>query len=143
MYKLLIIDDDEIDRESIKRELGEDFNISEATSGREAIEKISKDETFELIILDYLLPDTNGIELIENIKAITKAPVVAMTGQGSEEKVVAFLKKGAVDYLVKNKLDKNLALTLLPHIEQYRIKKVLFDSVEAINDTLKKLSKNT
>ena len=55
----------------------------------------------DVILLDYLLVNTTGLEILEEIRQITEIPVVIITGQGSEEVAVNAMKMGASDYIVK------------------------------------------
>ncbi|MHA2358237.1 MAG: response regulator [Candidatus Heimdallarchaeaceae archaeon] len=55
----------------------------------------------DVILLDYLLVNTTGLEILEEIRQITQIPVVIITGQGSEEIAVNAMKMGASDYIVK------------------------------------------
>jgi CheY-like chemotaxis protein len=55
----------------------------------------------DVILLDYLLVNTTGLEILEEIRKITQIPVIIITGQGSEEVAVNAMKMGASDYIVK------------------------------------------
>ena len=55
----------------------------------------------DVILLDYLLVNTTGLEILEEIRQITEIPVIIITGQGSEEVAVNAMKMGASDYIVK------------------------------------------
>ena len=61
------------------------------------------DEKYDIdvILLDYLLVDTTGLEILEEIRQIAEIPVIIITGQGSEEVAVNAMKLGASDYIVK------------------------------------------
>ncbi|MHA1351837.1 MAG: response regulator [Candidatus Heimdallarchaeaceae archaeon] len=56
---------------------------------------------FDIILLDYLLGDITGLDILEEIRKITDIPVLIITGQGSEEVAVKAMKMGAQDYIVK------------------------------------------
>ncbi len=55
----------------------------------------------DVILLDYLLVNTTGLEILEEIRRVTEIPVIVITGQGSEEVAVSAMKLGASDYIVK------------------------------------------
>jgi len=55
----------------------------------------------DVILLDYLLVNTTGLEILEEIRKLTEIPVIIITGQGSEEVAVNAMKMGASDYIVK------------------------------------------
>ncbi len=107
---ILLIDDCEEDREVYRRYLQSDpeFECSfiEAESGEAALAAYNQ-YTVDAVLLDYLLPDMDGQELLliwqrqygENL-----CPIIALTDQGNETIAVEFLKIGAVDYLVKSQL---------------------------------------
>jgi two-component system cell cycle response regulator len=100
--KLLVVDDDELIREVLTDLLSEmGYACDIACDGEEAIEKIGC-ENFELILLDLVLPKMSGQETFEAIKSKDdNLPIIIITGHGSIESAVEFLKKGAVDYLTK------------------------------------------
>ncbi len=105
--KLLLVEDDELDRRAVKRALaqaGVDAVIEEE-SGRDRALTALNNQRFDCVLLDYQLPGSNGIETLSAIRAAGhRVPVVALTGQGDEELAVALMKAGAADYLNKNAL---------------------------------------
>jgi len=104
--KILIVDDNEFDREIYRRYLSNEFSILEATSASDAL-NTCRTEAIDLILLDFLLPDSDGLALLGEIKTIfglLHPPIVMMTGQGSESIAVRALKQGAEDYLVKSQV---------------------------------------
>lgn len=110
--KVLIVEDSDIDREHYKRLLSRnldyDFAIRECASG-EAAMRAFREERPDCILLDYSLPDFDGIELLSVMQAECTeqtAPVVLMlTGQGTSNVAVEALRRGATDYLVKNTIN--------------------------------------
>lgn len=102
--RILIVDDDEVDRELIKKSLKVlDADITEVATGLACLELL-KTEKFSLILLDYRLPDTTGLELVTGIKKLTTAPIIIVTGFGNEDLVVAATEIGVLDYIPKNKI---------------------------------------
>jgi diguanylate cyclase (GGDEF)-like protein len=107
-FKLLIVDDDDVDREKFRRLLrGSDLvaNIEEASSGRDAIARMHSDH-FDCVIVDYRLGDTTGTELVRSIKEAIEypIPIIMVTGCGDEEVAVVAMREGVYDYLTKNHL---------------------------------------
>ncbi len=82
MSKILITDDSWLTRRSIKRILqGEGYDISEAQNGLEALTFINEtDENIDLLVLDLLMPEMSGIEVLEKLKHDQiRIPVLVMT----------------------------------------------------------------
>lgn len=108
-WKISIIDDSEVDRVTYRRYLESapnlDCQIVDCKSAEEALELCTRDCP-DLILLDYLLPDTDGLELLQELtKKLETLPIIIMlTGQGSEAVAVAAMKCGVQDYLIKGQL---------------------------------------
>ncbi len=100
--KILLIEDDIDTAVILKRILEENnYTLEYTTRGGEGIEKI-KEFRPDLILLDYILPDTDGIEMLKRIKEkYPEIPVIIITSYGSEDLAVHLLKKGADDYISK------------------------------------------
>ena len=91
MIRILLIEDDEHIAQSIQFFLeGEGFQIKVAAMARQAMELL-KSEDFQLVILDVTLPDGNGFELFEEIKARKELPVIFLTALDGEEEIVQIL----------------------------------------------------
>jgi signal transduction histidine kinase len=105
--KLLIVDDDDVDRLALKRTLaraGASGEFAEAADPIEALKQL-RTTTFDCIILDYQLPGTDGLEVLKSIRATgVRTPVIALTGQGDEQTAVELMKAGAADYIGKGQL---------------------------------------
>jgi two-component system response regulator PilR (NtrC family) len=99
---ILIVDDEEIIRESLSFVLKkEGYSVQEAENGKIALEYI-KDRSFDLIITDIEMPEMKGIELLEHVTQISpETLVVIITAYGSIDTAIAALRKGAVDYILK------------------------------------------
>jgi len=106
---LLVIDDERGHVELIEDSLEElkySFSITHASRPSEA-EALLSEGNFDLILLDYMLPGMDGLELLECIREIQNdVPVIFMTAHGDENIAAAAMKKGADDYVSK-KLDLN------------------------------------
>ncbi|MFP4499234.1 MAG: response regulator [Vulcanimicrobiota bacterium] len=101
-YKILVVDDEFGMREGIRRILAPyEHTVITAEDGREAKELIKK-ESFDLAFLDMKLPDTSGLEILEEIKTSQPLTVcIIITAYATLDTAVSATKKGAFDYLAK------------------------------------------
>jgi PAS domain S-box-containing protein len=109
-YTILIVEDFSLDRELFRRSLlGDkncDYHLLEAESVVAGLE-LSRSRAIDVILLDYSLPDGDGLEFLAELHAQSNGnspPVVMITGRGDESIAVQALKLGAQDYLVKSNL---------------------------------------
>ena len=99
--KILICDDEEGVRESLKLILEDDYDLSLAANGNEAIEKVKK-ESPDLVILDIKMPKISGVDTLKEIKkASPNTKVIIASGYKSVEVAAEVMKDGASDYMVK------------------------------------------
>ena len=81
------------------------FNTVEAENGRLALEEMRKPENdFDLVLLDLMMPEMNGYEVLAEMKddpKLSEIPVVVMSATDSQDSVSQCLQLGATDYLVK------------------------------------------
>ncbi|MCV3216640.1 ATP-binding protein [Plectonema radiosum NIES-515] len=125
---ILIVDDCHEDRVTFRRYLHSCSNyiytVIESEFGEEALE-LCKILQPDCVVLDYSLPDMDGLEFIEKLRNITNKvdiPVVMLTGFGNEAIAVEAMKKGAVDYLTKEHLTaENLHTTLQHALEKVEL----------------------
>jgi len=101
---ILIIEDDKFLRELIAQKLiKEGYEISEAIDGEEGFKKV-KEEKPALVLLDLILPEIDGFEVLARMKddpGLAQIPVIILSNLGQKEDVERCLKLGAVDYLIK------------------------------------------
>ncbi|MBD0387677.1 MAG: response regulator, partial [Nostoc sp. C3-bin3] len=136
---VLIIDDSVEDRETYRRYLLQDANytyrILEEEYGENGLE-LCKRVNPDAILLDYRLPDIDGLEFLSELKTQTgktKFPVVMLTGYGNEAIAVAAMKSGAQDYLVKGGMTpENLRVAIRHAVEQAYLKRQLEESQERL-----------
>jgi len=101
MYKILVADDEKKIRETIRDYLeAKGFTIILAKDGTEATEKAA-DEALDLIILDVLMPNMNGIEACKEIREFSDVPIVFLSALGEETDLLKGFGAGADDYVVK------------------------------------------
>jgi signal transduction histidine kinase len=106
--RVLVIDDDEVDRMACRRSLMHDTqaaqSVDEAATGEQALVLLA-DHRFDIVLLDLRLPDRQGLALLDEMKsAVGDAlpPVVVMTGATDVEQAVQAMRRGASDYVVKD-----------------------------------------
>ena len=101
---LLVVDDSEANRDMLSRRLqGKGYKVMVADGGRRALELIAK-QRFDLVLLDVVMPDLNGIEVLETLRQTWSAaelPVIMVTAKDESEDIVRGLKGGANDYVTK------------------------------------------
>ncbi|RCJ26032.1 histidine kinase [Nostoc minutum NIES-26] len=109
-WKLLIIDDCVADRKIYRRFLLRDphlsYQILEADCAEDGL-ALCQEMHFDVILLDFCLPDMSGLELLDKLNQEvfdTATPVIILTGRGDQEVAVQAMKRGALDYLVKQQL---------------------------------------
>ncbi|MFW6011249.1 MAG: sigma-54-dependent transcriptional regulator [Desulfosalsimonas sp.] len=102
MEKILIIDDDDGLVHFLARFFQrKGYGVTACSSGRQAVEKTAH-ESFDLILLDYKMPDLNGLDTLAQIRGNrVKTPVIIMTAYGTTSLAIEAMKAGAYDYLVK------------------------------------------
>ena len=107
--------------QGLLKEANPSYNFICAETGREAVSKFNN--KVDLIILDYLLPDMDGIQvLLEILAKDPYMPVIIITGAGSESIATAALKNGAYDYVVKtDEYIKTLPFVVEQGIERKRL----------------------
>ncbi len=103
-YRLLFVEDDTAIREMLVMFLkSKDYQVLEAVNGKQAINHL-KQSMPDLLLLDWMLPDTDGIKLIKQIRQMplyTDLPILMLTARAQETDKVTGLEVGADDYMTK------------------------------------------
>ena len=100
-WTILVVDDEERMARFIRLNLEHDgFQVVEAYRGMQAIEELRK-ELPDLVILDVMLPDIDGFEVLKMIREVSSIPVIMLTAKGEEDDRVHGLELGADDYVTK------------------------------------------
>ena len=104
MYKILIIDDEKIERNGIRfllKKLNLEFEIAEAVNGVDALEKLEK-EDFDILLTDVKMPFMDGIQLIDHVvKKKKKLRTVIFSGCNEFDYAKKAIRLGVVDYILK------------------------------------------
>ena len=102
---LLVVDDNEMNRDMLSRRLRRQGHLVEvAADGREALEKLLGAQKFDLVLLDIMMPEMNGYEVLEqmqNNSTMAHIPVIMITAVDEIESIVKCIQLGAEDYLPK------------------------------------------
>jgi DNA-binding response OmpR family regulator len=106
--KILVIEDDEEINDLIYNTLkNENYNMVQAFDGKDALEKYNN--TFQLIILDLMLPYVDGIEVLRKIREKSTVPIIILSAKDEETDRVIGLSMGADDYMIKPFSTRELA----------------------------------
>ena len=100
--KVLLVDDEEDFLEAMaERMRARDMEVTTASSAKEALKKMESD-TFDAIVLDFQMPEMDGMEALKSIKAKRpESQIILLTGFATVEKGVEAMKEGAADFLEK------------------------------------------
>ena len=99
--KILVVDDEERMVRFIRLNLEHDgFQVVEAYKGSQAIQ-VLRDQLPDLVLLDIMMPDIDGFEVLRMIREINSVPVIMLTAKGEEDDKVRGLELGADDYITK------------------------------------------
>lgn len=100
---LLLVDDDPVMRMFLERILGDDYDVTTAETGQEALDTLSSFDP-DLMVLDLWLPDMDGHEVLRTVRsddAWKELPILVLSGRERSEERVRSLRLGANDHLVK------------------------------------------
>src|SRR5688572_29809595 len=105
--KLLLVEDDAVDRLAIERALAATqlpAEMSVVVDAESALTAL-REHSFDCVLLDYNLPRGSGLTVLQALRDVAdETPVIAMTGHGDEDLVVELMKAGASDYIGKQSL---------------------------------------
>jgi PAS domain S-box-containing protein len=166
IIKILVVEDDEVDRMAVSRALkraGISVEITVAVDCQSALDALLQgypcqtstengngyaegrnlanttlnEPSFECVLLDYRLPDGDGLALVQEVRgAGLKVPMVVLTGQGDEQIAVELMKAGASDYLAKSKLSpETLSRSVRNAVRIYRAEKEAASAQERLRES--------
>lgn len=112
MAKILICDDEAGLRAVIKRyAIFEGHDVTEAGDGMEAVE-LCRNNTFDIIIMDIMMPELDGFSAVKEIRKISDTPVIMLSARGEEYDKVLGFEVGIDDYVVKPFSSKEIMLRI-------------------------------
>lgn len=129
-YTVLAIDDDIAIIGALKRAFRKDFNILTAYSVNEALSVLTADDSIDLIITDYHMPEikgTEGVDLIRQIKGYSQTPIIMVTGENSHDSQTEAFETGIIDFVSKPILFPALAQKIKNTCNEIQVKRQLED----------------
>ncbi len=142
--KVLIVDDDIVDREMVKRHLGKSeqpFIITESSSVDEGLILYDSDN-FDVVLLDYRMPQRDGIEMILELKTHTRdygTAIVMMSSAEDEKLATASLEAGAQDFIPKSEITTRRIHNAILHAQtRFKLEKELRESYLRSKDLAEK-----
>lgn len=134
--KVLVVDDNEINRRVVKGFLKQTkIQVQEASSGQECIDILSS-EQYDIIFLDYMMPFMDGVEtlhILRERKLCENTPVIMLTANAVVGAKEEFLKEGFDDYLTKPVIPEKLDKIILKHLPSHLITNVENDQNPDLN----------
>ena len=134
MYKVLIVDDEEINRTVLEAGLSDVFEVIQAENGQEALDKLYFDEKIQAVLLDLNMPGVDGLSVLKDLnetKLIERIPVFVVTAANDEQKLLEAYESGAVDVISKpynvQFLRRRLSNTIELYIQRNNLSKIVED----------------
>lgn len=116
--RILVVDDDEMNLARSRIILKQEYDVLVANSGMEAL-RILGQEKIDLVLLDIEMPKMNGFVTFQRIKeTVGEMPVIFLTASGLKDDVMGAIKLGAVNYLKKPFLPKELLRRVAQELEK-------------------------
>lgn len=118
MKKILLVEDSVEMSDMLQTILSSDYDLTRAYSGTEGL-LLFQQQTFDLIILDRMLPGKTGEEVLKEIRKTSQIPIIILTALTNQNEVAELLMNGANDYLTKpfnnNELKARIVVQLRNH----------------------------
>ena len=135
--KLLLVEDNAAEarllQEYLKAVKSKQFSLVHVKRLRAAIDRLES-ESFDIILLDLTLPDSEGLETLEAMNAIAPSlPIVVLTHTEDDELAVSLVRRGAQDYLVKRHLNRELLVRAVSYAIE---RKQAAEALRQANDEL-------
>jgi two-component system response regulator PilR (NtrC family) len=101
MAEILVVDDDDIIRETLCELLSEDYACQTAATAEEALAKLES-QPFDVVLTDVSMPGLSGLDLLNRVvKLYPGTPVIIVSGLSDQEQAQSLIGMGAFDYLLK------------------------------------------
>ena len=101
-FKILVVDDEPMNHKILKHIMSDEprYELTAVSGGQDALKELNK-QSFDLILLDVMMPDMDGLETLRHIRKIYHTPVVLMTGNKTLDTSAGFAELGCNDYITK------------------------------------------
>ena len=99
--KIILIEDDEEIRSMVKDYLSGEFQVLPFSEGKTAIHTVKNYDEYSLALIDLMLPDMSGMEIIKTIRQVSTIPIIIITAKDNDTDKSLGLNLGADDYVVK------------------------------------------
>lgn len=127
MYRILVVDDNAFNLSVVKKILEDEYEVVTFRAGKEVLSYL-QDEEADLILLDYLMPEMDGMEVLSRLRKSNRTesiPVVILTASDNADLEASFLKAGAEDFVTK---------PISPEVVRSRIDRIL--ELKALRENL-------
>ncbi len=138
---ILIVDDEPDMRRFLSSQLQDLYSISEARNGAEALE-LAKARDFSLILLDFMMPDMDGIEVMRRLRSnptTRTSPIIILTARADEDFKIKTLRAGATDFLTKPFSSTELMVRAGNIVSVYQLQKQLVRKTEQLERALEQI----
>ena len=142
--KILIVDDDAVDREALKRALRSNIEIKQLTESKSFAEGLAEvnNNHYDVIVVDYYLPDKNGIELVIELRSkpnLGNSAIVMVSHSDEEDLALECLQVGAQDFIVKTEITaQKLKRAFIQAQKRFELEKKLYDSFCQVRELAEK-----
>ena len=123
MVKILLAEDEELLIDVLNRKLTQEgYEVKIAKNGKEALEILKSGEDFDLILLDIIMPEMGGFEVMEEIQKdenLKKIPVIVISNSGQPVELTRAKNLGAKDWIIKTEFDPQ---EVIEKVKKYIIK---------------------
>ena len=134
--RILLVEDDERIRSSMRLSFeGEGYDVAEAGSGEEALDRFARGD-IDLVLVDLMLPGMDGFECCRAIRRGSAVPIIMVTDRSDTHDVVAGLEAGADDYVTKPFVPKELAARMRALLRRSRADEGSTEASVTIGDLL-------
>jgi diguanylate cyclase (GGDEF)-like protein len=142
--KILVVDDDLVDRETLKRALRGNLDVTQLTEAKsfaEGLLEVNKNH-YDVLVVDYYLPDKNGIELVVELRSkpnLGNTAIVMVSNSDDEDLALECLQVGAQDFISKNDITaEKLKRAFIQAQKRFELEKKLYDSFCQVRELAEK-----